>query len=78
MSTLAHRVSASPGSPAQESAPPDRVRALVDRLETGWTLIDAAIDPVRKARLEDHWIRVLRDYEAACDQAATGGAGVPR
>lgn len=26
-------------------------------------------DPARKQRLEEHWLRLLHDYEVACDQA---------
>lgn len=45
----------------------DHVLVLVCQLDTSWTLIDVETDPAKKARLEDHWIHVLRDYEAACD-----------
>lgn len=44
---------------------PDRVRVLVARLHAGWRLIDDERDPARRSRLEDHWIRLLREYEAA-------------
>jgi hypothetical protein len=36
---------------------------LVERLETGWRMIDDEPDPARRARLETHWIRLLRSYE---------------
>jgi hypothetical protein len=61
---------------SQRSTLPDRVRILVGRLQTGWTLIDAEPDPTRKVRLEDHLIGLLRDYEAACDQEIVGDAEV--
>jgi hypothetical protein len=39
---------------------------LVERLETGWWMIDDEPDPARKWRLETHWIGLLRAYEE-CD-----------
>ncbi len=57
----------------------DRVHVLIGRLETGWTLIDEEPDPQRKARLEDRWIALLHDYEAASEHATIssdpGGVG---
>ncbi len=44
--------------------------ALVDRLNVGWVMIGAEPDDAKRARLEDHWIALLRRYEFACDQAA--------
>ncbi len=41
------------------------VAVLVGRLTIGWLIIDAEPDDAKRARLEDHWIRVLRDYECA-------------
>jgi hypothetical protein len=36
---------------------------LVERLEVGWMLCEEETDPARKARLETHWITLLRSYE---------------
>ena len=41
-------------------------QVLAGRLTTGWLVIEAERDLARKHRLEDHWIRLLREYEAAC------------
>lgn len=60
----------------QAGAPPDHVRVLADRLDRGWNLINTEPDPARRSKLEDHWIALLRDYEAACDQAIVGDAEV--
>lgn len=43
---------------------------IVGRLNTGWVMIDAEPDPATQARLEDHWIALLRQYEAMCAQEA--------
>jgi len=43
---------------------------LADRLGTGWIMCDRETDPVRKDQLEDHWLRLLHEYEDACDRAA--------
>ncbi len=45
---------------------------LVDRLNTGWTVCAEEPDPVRKTRLEDHWIALLRRYEMSCDRVGPG------
>jgi hypothetical protein len=36
---------------------------LVERLEAGWAMCEDETDPARKARLETHWIGLLRAYE---------------
>ncbi len=59
--------------------PPETVvRVLVGRLNTGWILCDRESDSKRQEHLEDHWIALLHQYEAICDQAivtsATGAA----
>lgn len=38
---------------------------LVDRLNTGWAMCESEADPVKRARLEAHWVGLLREYEAA-------------
>lgn len=43
---------------------------IVGRLNTGWVMINAEPDPATRTRLEDHWIALLRQYEAMCDQEA--------
>lgn len=43
-------------------------QVLAGRLTTGWLVIEAERNPDRRAHLEDHWIRLLHDYETACDQ----------
>ncbi len=49
---------------------PDRnPDVLVDRLNAGWLMIDREFDPGRKARLEDHWLALLREYETICGAA---------
>ncbi len=45
------------------------VHVLVGRLNTGWIVCEREADPVKRARLEDHWLVLLRQYETACDQA---------
>ena len=45
------------------------VRVLVGRLNTGWTVCEQETDVDRKARLEDHWIALLHQYEALGDPA---------
>jgi hypothetical protein len=50
---------------------------LTGRLNTGWVMCEREQDAELKDRLEDHWIRVLHQYEAACDQSTpTNRAGV--
>ena len=54
-------------------------QVLAGRLNTGWLVIEAERNPDRRARLEDHWIRLLHEYEAACaidvgNQAGTQAA----
>lgn len=41
---------------------------IVGRLNAGWLMIDAEPDLEKRARLEDFWIALLHDYEAACDR----------
>lgn len=47
---------------------------LRGRLGIGWAMIDAERDPERKRRLEDHWLKLLKEYEAECDEQAARGA----
>lgn len=49
-------------------------QTLIDRLNTGWKMIDAETDPERKDRLEDHWQKLLKQYEAKCDEQVARGA----
>ncbi len=53
--------------------PVDVCQVLAGRLDTGWTMCESETDPTRKERLEEHWLRLLREYEAACDRAAAVG-----
>ncbi len=46
----------------------DPVHVLIDRLDRGWALCEASVDPDERSRLDAHWITLLRDYEAACIQ----------
>ncbi len=46
---------------------------LAGRLATGWVMIEAEPNPTKREKLEDHWIRLLRSYENACDRAAATG-----
>lgn len=48
----------------------DPTAALYRRLEIGWQLIDQEHDPRRRWRLEEHWLRLLREYERICDRWA--------
>lgn len=47
----------------------DRIKTLEQRLNTGYELIDkrkaAGLDVTK---LEDFWIQLLHEYEAACDE----------
>ncbi len=52
------------------------VHVLVGRLNTGWIVCEEEPDPQKRARLEDHWIVLLRRYEDACDQAARAQEGI--
>lgn len=52
------------------------VRLLADRLNAGWVMIGAEPDDAKRARLEDHWLVLLHEYESACDQAARGQEGI--
>ena len=49
-----------------------RALVLVERLEAGWALCEAETDPRRRARLDEYWIGLLREYEAAVDAALVG------
>lgn len=52
------------------SARPDHdAHVLAGRLNAGWVMIEAETDPTKKARLENHWTELLRQYQEACDQA---------
>jgi len=55
--------------PAVLQAKPTLLEVLVlrDRLERGWTLCASARDATERERLEDHWLRLLGQYEARCD-----------
>ncbi len=44
---------------------------IVGRLNAGWIMCNPEADPVKRSHLEDHWIALLHQYEAACDRAAT-------
>ena len=46
---------------------------LAGRLAVGWTMIDRETDPGGKERLEDHWIRLLHEYEERIDQSVQTG-----
>jgi len=45
------------------------MHVLVGRLNTGWIVCEREADPVKRARLEDHWIALLHQYEEAWDRA---------
>jgi hypothetical protein len=45
----------------------DAIRELMDRLDTGWTICEQEGDPALRARLEDYWCQLLKQYERACD-----------
>lgn len=51
----------------------DRIKTLEQRLNTGYDLIDkrkaAGLDVTK---LEDFWIQLLHEYEAACDELEAG------
>lgn len=48
---------------------------LAGRLNTGWLMIEAEPNPTKKEKLEDHWLRLLRQYEVACDVAPENRCG---
>ncbi len=52
------------------------IHVLAGRLNAGWVMIDAEPDDAKRARLEDYWIALLRQYESACDQAARVQEGI--
>ena len=52
------------------------VHVLVGRLNTGWIVCEQEPDPQKRARLEDHWIVLLRQYESACDQCPARPASI--
>jgi len=52
------------------------VHVLVGRLDTGWIVCEREADPAKRARVESHWIALLRRYEFACDQAARVPEGI--
>ncbi len=43
---------------------------IVGRLNTGWIVCEREADSGKRTRLEDHWIALLRQYKAMCDQEA--------
>jgi len=45
------------------------IHVLAGRLDAGWVMIAAEPDDANRARLEDHWIALLHQYEDACDRA---------
>lgn len=47
---------------------PEAPHILAGRLNTGWIMCNREVDPIKKARLEDHWIRLLHDYEDSHDR----------
>ncbi len=49
---------------------PEAPHILAGRLNTGWIMIDRETAPARKERLENHWTKLLRSYEDACDRTA--------
>ena len=52
--------------------PNERISTLEKRLNDGWDIIEKrkamAVDV---SKLEDFWIELLHEYEAACDEADT-------
>jgi len=52
------------------------IQVLAERLNAGWVMIEVEPDDAKRARLEDHWIVLLREYESACDQAARVQEGI--
>lgn len=52
------------------------VHLLAGRLNAGWVMIDAEPDDAKRARLEDHWLALLREYESTCNQAARAQEGI--
>lgn len=44
-----------------------RIQTLSDRLTTGWAMCEQERDPRRRKALEDYWIKLLGEYERACD-----------
>ena len=52
------------------------IHVLAGRLNAGWVMIGAEPDDAKRARLEDHWIALLRQYEDACDRAEMAQEGI--
>ncbi len=52
------------------------IHVLAGRLNAGWIVCEREADPVKRARLEDYWIALLRRYETACDQAVRTQEGI--
>ncbi len=52
------------------------IQVLGGRLNAGWVMIAAEPDDAKRARLEDHWIALLHQYEDACDQAVRTQEGI--
>lgn len=50
-------------------------RELIDRLNRGWLVCNRETAPVRRARLEAHWIRLLHAYETASKPPANHQQG---
>ncbi len=49
---------------------------LGGRLNAGWVMIDAEPDDAKRARLEDHWVDLLHQYEEAWDRAEMAQGGI--
>lgn len=62
---------------------PSRTAVLVQRLERGWGICEAAARAEKSAaevrRLDDHWLALLADYESACRELdVISQSGVPQ
>ena len=45
----------------------DPIAILAGRLNAGWIMCETEPDDAKRARLEDHWIALLHDYERLVD-----------
>ncbi len=45
------------------------IQILAGRLNAGWAMCEFEADPAKRARLEDHWIALLHQYEAMWNTA---------
>ena len=43
---------------------------LADRLNIGWVMCEREANPERKENLEQHWIRILHEYEQSMQTGA--------